>query len=617
MKAEAGGTTQASNASPFTPSTASSASPPPFAPSSAAAVPPAPGASPFAPSASASSASGPPPFAPSTPTPSPEAANPAVTPPFTPPFAPSKPPAPAPGAAVDTAPSPVADSHVSLCLRDLLSDLPEDVLGFNAARIPEAMKVNLPAEGIVSQVPSGKVSVSLGEIVQSLDPQFRAAFGNGKMDSAVKIPLQEVYAALPGGGATATAKVPQQQQAPPPLAPSSDSAPAPVSSGPSMPFAPSKASNLQAPAASSPSPFAASPIPSEKKEAPPQTLDTAPSLPAAELAATQPALDFSPPPLSPPPAPAAAVEVSAKEEIPDQEQVAIETPVVSEPEKEAAGDRQSIFDADMNDDILKPLKWDPQAKSTTLADETSVASSPLKMPTAPSFDDDESQPLDSLSAPAPPLERSEKPTESEKKPSSVLSPMVPKGPTLLKKQAGEVEESQKSDSKQVETKPVLPNLGAGEKTAAADRSKSSSAAMPSAKDSKKKSSAAPDFVLRALLGMDGTPTCENVVEHCRQLSGVSECLVLRSGEVMPKSNEAGVLASVAEGAFEKVTGLVRDMGISSADALTIQLDSGILNFFVDEAACLAILQDDSAKLGPGVRERLTLISQQLGTIPLA
>jgi hypothetical protein len=135
-----------------------------------------------------------------------------------------------------------------------------------------------------------------------------------------------------------------------------------------------------------------------------------------------------------------------------------------------------------------------------------------------------------------------------------------------------------------------------------------------------RTSRSPDFILRALLSMDGTPTCENVVDHCVGLPGVADCLVLRAGEVVPgskRSGSAGALASVTEGAFEKVTGLVREMGISTADALTIQLDSGTLSFFVDDSACLAVLQESSSQLGPGVRERLTLISQQLGTIPLA
>ena len=327
----------------------------------------------------------------------------------------------------------------------------------------------------------------------------------------------------------------------------------------------------------------------------------------------------------------------------------------------AARSNGDLFNAGgIDDDVLKPLKWDAQAKSTKLSVDPAptAAPQPLKMPTAPTFDDeDESQPLDSLAAPVPPAVEDLNPSAVGAKGAESPPSFLPKGPILAPKSPSAIVAKQSEAVASPESAagtPKLPQLGLGSlvKPAAATSASvsvpaspeasvperkpeiASSSPVPAKVESPQKAppkpqqpapaggwmSRSPDFILRALLSMDGTPTCENVVDHCVGLPGVAECLVLRAGAVVPGSNRsgsAGALASVTEGAFEKVTGLVREMGILTADALTIQLDSGTLSFFVDDSACLAVLQESSTQLGPGLRERLTLISQQLGAIPLA
>jgi hypothetical protein len=123
-------------------------------------------------------------------------------------------------------------------------------------------------------------------------------------------------------------------------------------------------------------------------------------------------------------------------------------------------------------------------------------------------------------------------------------------------------------------------------------------------------------MLRAFLELSGTPSCRNVVEHCHRLEGVRECVILRSGEVVKETASAGTgrLSELAAGAFEKVSGFVSELGIGDAEALNLQLEEGTLSFFVHEDACLAVMQEPSG-LGPGVVERLTVMSQLLGTIP--
>ncbi|MEZ5328762.1 MAG: hypothetical protein R3F19_27260 [Verrucomicrobiales bacterium] len=582
--------------SPFTPSSVGSqysapvhaaGAPMPFSPSTA----------PFAPSSAGGASHGAPPFAPSKA-----------------PVAPISPP--------PLAPSPASES-VAINLRSLLVDLPLDVLGFDPGRIPDTMKVVLPTADLMSQVPTGKVAIKLGEVVNALEPQFRAAFANGKMDTSVKIPLQALYSASPNMGAApaAFAGTPPRVDSP---------APAPVAPAPQPESEVASPPPFQQRVA--PSPFASPP------SASPSEAISSPAFSAQE-------------PLSPAPSPLTA----QSSDIPPEMPVVPSSPpeaVKTRAELDDAPISGTVFKADagIDDDVLKPLKWDPQAKSTKLVANDAPVSSPpppLKMPTAPNFDDDESQPLDSLSAPVPPAAEDLNPAAAAVSNDKPAPSLVPKGPILAPK-SGTAAKPDAKPAVSEAPKSGLPQLGLGKppvataESAKARKDSAPAVAKPQSAEAERASKQAPkqpvpvsakpasptggriarspDFVLRALLSMDGTPTCENVVDHCVELPGVSECLVLRAGAVVPgskRSGSSGALAAVTEGAFEKVTGLVREMGISTADALTIQLDSGTLSFFVDDSACLAVLQENSAQLGPGVRERLTLISQQLGTIPLA
>ncbi|MGK0189053.1 MAG: hypothetical protein ACI9R3_004870, partial [Verrucomicrobiales bacterium] len=195
------------------------------------------------------------------------------------------------------------------------------------------MMVSLDSAGIVSQVPSGKVSILLSEIVGALDPQFQAAFGNGRMNTHVKIPLQEVYAKLPSTAASSV-----------------NPAAASVANGPAMPFAPSRsdaggippftasAPAPQAPAppvaasasssssAASPSPFAAPPLSDTPKpaETVPQVAAAEPFAPSIPAASPASAIELS----SPPPVAAAAATVSIAES------TAVDVPVVEESSEE-------------------------------------------------------------------------------------------------------------------------------------------------------------------------------------------------------------------------------------------------------------------------------------------
>ena len=597
------------------------------------------------------------------------------------PFAPAgstQPSAPPPA----VAPSEAEPAEkISLNLRKLLVGLTPEVLGFDAMRVPEAMQVDLPAAGIRAQVPTGKASVSLREIVDALDPEFRPAFAKGVMETKVKVPLQYLQGisgepSAPAAATSSTASPPvaavspspgpftaapqESSQAPasppfkpqnaasapsfqPPVAPPA-SATGPTSTPPPLvpPELPESAAEKQVPPADSePSPFAAPPQ-VEAPEAPQsQAPPTPPTLPTTPpIAPSCPTSETPSEPVSmltdPSPGDTALPDVS-----PDKAGDKATTNHSTKSERPADG----LFSGGtgLGDDVLKPLKWDPKAKSTTLS-EAPTDSAPLKMPSTPAFDDEEeSQPLDSLPTPGPSVEDLPPAPKPETTATSAHPvPAVPKGPILASKQspkAVSADTSKTSEGSSATKLPQLGNLahatpekskGQSSESGASASSGDCSTGAPPARDAAEAATErralggdvrltkGPGFVLRALLEVNGEPTCSDVVEHCADLSGVAECVVLRSGDVVPSSEKgSGTLAPIAEGAFEKVTGLVREIGIAGADALTIQLESGILNFFVSDDACLAVLQDDTTELGPGVRERLTLISQQVGSIPIS
>ena len=281
-------------------------------------------------------------------------------------------------------------------------------------------------------------------------------------------------------------------------------------------------------------------------------------------------------------------------------------------------DRDSPSSADASE-LLKPLKWEPTGTSSRGGDgpATSSAASDLNTPLTPVVDlDEESEPIDTLPAPSSDTGKDlPAPAPPPEDGSLVLPPLLGQKPKSEPK--SKASSTPKPDAPG--ESPELPSLPPSSKTAPKDESLpavKSKTASPSDRTQKKSRTETPEFVLRAFLGMTGTPACLDVVEHAAKLDGVEECVALRSGEVVKSSvsTDNSRLSELAEGAFEKVSGFVSELGISSADALNLQLEEGTLSFFVHDDACLAVMQNDSG-LGPGVTERLTLMSQLLGTIP--
>jgi hypothetical protein len=494
---------------------------------------------------------------------------------------------------VTAPPARTDDTGVEFFLRSLLLTVPQEALGFDANRVPPSGKVSLPGNDLRAQAASGKVEVPLRTVVSSLDESLQPAFASANLDALVKVSLQEVLTAFeqPVTAAATTSPFRASPAAQPQAALSAPPEPAPVG-----------ASRFQTAESPNPhSPFAIPPGQQENRNIEPENMDSTP--PSKE-------------PGNSPTAPSSSQETNGA----NQRSALPSSPSTETPENES--------------DLLEPLKWEPVAGAAASASRASHDANDLKNPLTPVVDlNEESEPLDSLPTatgsplqppaiqkPEPPKLNAEPVSGTEAKPveSGLLPPL--QGPIRPKAKEPK-SEAPKTNSpsadgglQQLGNRPVLKSPL---ETEVPQKAPAPGATEPERKPAKPSTpSRGPDFMLRAFLGVNGIPACRDVVEHCSALEGVDECVVLRSGEVVKgtPATGSGRLSDLAAGAFEKVSGFVNEIGICNTEALNLQLEEGTLSFFVHEDACLAVMQNTNG-LGPGVTERLTLMSQLLGTIP--
>ncbi len=113
---------------------------------------------------------------------------------------PSFPPFPGPlGAAAATPPSalPTADDTVEMSLASMLKgQLPQN-LGFDPNFIPAWINTKLSATAVRQQLPSGRVVIDLGQIIDGTEASFRTVIAHGRRDYQVHIPINEIFHALP------------------------------------------------------------------------------------------------------------------------------------------------------------------------------------------------------------------------------------------------------------------------------------------------------------------------------------------------------------------------------------------------------------------------------------
>lgn len=94
-------------------------------------------------------------------------------------------------------PAPAPPALISLRLSELLRSLPPASLGFAPDRVPAAVRVEVPVEPLLAQLPSGRVTMPLAEVIEKIDSRYQPAFQKTKTGLSVVVPMREIFDNLP------------------------------------------------------------------------------------------------------------------------------------------------------------------------------------------------------------------------------------------------------------------------------------------------------------------------------------------------------------------------------------------------------------------------------------
>ena len=124
--------------------------------------------------------------------------------------------------------------------------------------------------------------------------------------------------------------------------------------------------------------------------------------------------------------------------------------------------------------------------------------------------------------------------------------------------------------------------------------------------------------LRALFMTSGTPSAEEIAQHCAALPGLRTAIVIAPGSVIhgnPESSDDEVrdFNTHAPRAHEYLTGLAQSMGFENKGSFTRRSTAVIRTFFIERHVCLAVLHGDEG-FQPGVREKLILTARSLADL---
>lgn len=153
-----------------------------------------------------------------------------------------------------------------------------------------------------------------------------------------------------------------------------------------------------------------------------------------------------------------------------------------------------------------------------------------------------------------------------------------------------------------------PSVGAEQEPAA------SAEATPSPFADSRFSDVPEQLTLRALFMVDGKLDTAAVVQHCSELIGVVECVVVSAcGGLRASSVVGDPLLENAPALVANVRALAAALGAEGAGPLTVRSPQGLVSFFTAGDACLGVLHGDEG-FQPGVQERLLLVAAELPTL---
>lgn len=504
------------------------------------------------------------------------------------------------GAGVDGSRVDVGDGGgelMELSLRQILSGISSETLGFDARQIPEGVVTRLPFNMIKPQLTTGRVTLLLEVIRDGCEEAYQPAFAKGDLSHRVALPIGEVMRQIPSPG---------------PAAPKESVA---------SPFAEEKLGEGMAGQGG-----AQKEISLEGKEEAPISIET----PFSEAGAEDPegTSSISLPEVVDAEAAEAAAEAAALLDAASGWPVAQD---VDGAESDADDDVEVRVKAEMDvrEEMRDKLRGVERLEGEVASerDETGdaeAASEPERaflnpfggMPSSVSVEE-EPQPLESLEA-------------------TLLT--EPTGVSAMSSTDGltsqEIEKEMETESNDLPLKTYLPTTrpAMGE-TVVAGRAAPAEPARPTAgvtatsaesaegrgRDFSWGEDEANDLLeLRAALMTDEVLTSQRVAELASDLPGIGACLILSGeGEVMggnfPSSVETGGFARMAPQLYANMREMSSGLGVGNAETFTVHTDRGMVSFFIGENRCLSVLHS-GRRMVPGVRERLFLIARELGKL---
>ena len=130
-------------------------------------------------------------------------------------------------------------------------------------------------------------------------------------------------------------------------------------------------------------------------------------------------------------------------------------------------------------------------------------------------------------------------------------------------------------------------------------------------ESKESAEPDPQATLRSYFLKEGAIDAQKIVSHCAELPGIEAAALL--GKDGATSAESGKFQCDPADAFKSLSELTQTLGGGSDAPLTARCGNALFTFFSGDDLAIAV-KHDTRGFRPGVRERLTLISQELGTL---
>lgn len=121
----------------------------------------------------------------------------------------------------------------------------------------------------------------------------------------------------------------------------------------------------------------------------------------------------------------------------------------------------------------------------------------------------------------------------------------------------------------------------------------------------------PDLVLKAIFSTDEPFTFSKLARKIVGLDGVNGCALATPAKLVQAStSERSRVGDHARDMISTIRNLATFTGLADARFFTLQTDKGIVSLFLEGNCCLTVHQD-SADFGPGIREKLILITRCL------